>query len=262
MRRYFYPLALQEIFFVARIKKKSSYFDVAGDEMINGVIFDIDGTLYSYIENHARALKILCKFTEKNLGVGEEEFLKVYCEAREIIKSRLTDGGALHSRALFFQTALEILGKNPFRYMLKMYKVYWNSFLSEMKPFDGAGEFVRKLKNSGKKISVCTDMTAHIQYRKIERLGLNNFIDFMVSSEETGLEKPSPKMFNLALKKMNLPPEEVAYFGDSPDRDIEGAASVGIKPFWFLGEHPETEIKVDCIKFKNYSEVVNSKIFF
>ena len=230
--------------------------------MINGVIFDIDGTLYSYIENHRRALQTLCKFTEKNLGVSEEKFLQVYCEAREIIKMRLSDGGALHSRVLFFQTALELLGKNPFCYILEMYRIYWDSFLAEMKPFDGATDFVKKLKGAGKKISVCTDMTAHIQYRKIERLGLNNFIDFMVSSEETGEEKPSPKMFNLALKKMNLSADEVAYFGDSPDRDIEGAAGAGIKPFWYLGEHPETEIKVDCIKFKNYSEVVNSKIFF
>jgi len=44
----------------------------AGDKMIKGVIFDIDGTIYSYIENHKRALKTLCEFTEKNLGVSEE----------------------------------------------------------------------------------------------------------------------------------------------------------------------------------------------
>ena len=69
-------------------------------------------------------------------------------------------------------------------------------------------------------------------------------------------------MFNLALKKMNLSADEVAYFGDAPDRDIAGAANAGIKPFWFLGEHNETDIKVDCVKFKSYGEILNSKIFF
>jgi len=234
----------------------------AGDKMIKGVIFDIDGTIYSYIENHKRALKTLCEFTEKNLGVSEEKFLQVYCQAREIIKLRLSDGGALHSRVLFFQTALELLGKNPFCHILEMYRIYWESFLAEMKPFDFVPEFICKLKDAGKKITVCTDMTAHIQYRKIERLGLNKFVDFMVSSEETGEEKPSLKMFNLALKKMNLKADEVAYFGDAPDRDIAGAANAGIKPFWFLGEHSETDIKVDCVKFKSYGEILNSKIFF
>ena len=230
--------------------------------MVQGIIFDVDGTLYSYIENHRRALKNLCDFTEKNLNIKAEDFFQAYCEARKIIQDRLNDGGARHSRALFLQTALELLGKNPFCHMLKLYDVYWDNFLSEMKPFDGLVDFIHKLKESGKKISICTDMTAHIQYRKIERLGLSHFIDFMVSSEETGLEKPSPTMFNLALKKMNVASSEAVYFGDSPDRDIEGAANAGIKPFWFLGEHTETDIAVDCVKFNSYREIINSPIFF
>ena len=241
-------------------KGKENLF--AGEKMIKGIIFDIDGTIYSYIENHKRALKVLCEFTEKNLGVSEERFCETYFEAREIIKSRLSNGGALHSRVLFFQTSLEILGKNPFKYMLPMYDIYWNSFLAEMKPFDGVIDFIRKLKESGKKIAVCTDMTAHIQYRKIEKLGLSDLIDFMVSSEETGLEKPSPKMFNLALNKLGVAANEAAYFGDSPDRDIAGAANVGIKPFWYLGEHSESNINIDCVKFRSYNEIMNLPIFF
>ena len=105
-----------------------------------------------------------------------------------------------------------------------------------MKPYDGAEDFLRALKNSGAKISTCTDMTAHIQYRKISRLGLDKFIDFMVTSEETGFEKPAPIMFNFALKKMNVRAEEAACFGDALDRDIAGAAAVGIAPFWFVAD--------------------------
>lgn len=230
--------------------------------MIEGVIFDIDGTIYSYIENHKRALKKLCEFTENQLHVSEGNFLKAYFEAREVIRHRLSNGGALHSRVLFFQTALELLGKNAFCYMLKMYDIYWNEFLSEMKPFDGAIEFIRKLKDSGKKIALCTDMTAHIQYRKIERLGLCHCIDFMVSSEETGLEKPSPAMFNLALKKLEVSPSAAAYFGDSPDRDIKGAVDVGIKAFWYCGEHLDEDINLDCVKVRSYREILDSEIFF
>ena len=91
-------------------------------------------------------------------------------------------------------------------------------------------------KNFGAKISTCTDMTAHIQYRKLRRLGLDKFIDFMVTSEETGYEKPAPIMFNFALEKMNVRADEAAYFGDALDRDVEGAAKVGITPFWFVAD--------------------------
>lgn len=230
--------------------------------MVNGVIFDIDGTLYDYISNDKIAVESLCKYAKKNLNVSEENFRRFYSEARQIVKERLTDGGARHSRVLFCQTVLELLGENPFCHILEMYNMYWDTFLSNMKPFDGVLEFISKLKSFGKKISICTDMTAHIQYRKIERLGLKNFIDCMVTSEETGLEKPSPVMFNLALKKLNVTAAETAYFGDSLERDVEGAANVGIKPFWYIADRKVEKTKIECEKIRSYREVIDSKIFF
>ena len=134
--------------------------------------------------------------------------------------------------------------------------------MAGMKPFAGAVEFIRKLKKFGIKTAICTDMTAQIQYRKIDKLGLSNDIDFMVSSEETGLEKPSPIMFELALKKMNVKANEAAYFGDSLERDIEGAANVGIKPFWYIGEKDIADTKVSCVKIRSYHEVIDSDFFF
>lgn len=38
-------------------------------------------------------------------------------------------------------------------------------------------------------------MTAYIQYKKLESLGVTPYIDFMVSSEEAGVEKPHPTPF-------------------------------------------------------------------
>ena len=231
--------------------------------MFKAVIFDIDGTIYSYVTNDKIAVESLCRFAEKNLNVAEKDFRAVYKEARRIVKEeRLTDGGARHSRVLFFQTALEILGKNPFCHVLEMYDIYWNNFLANMQPFDGAAEFIEKLHRAGKKIALCTDMTAHIQYRKIKQLGLNKFIDFMVTSEETGLEKPAKIMFELALKKMNVRAEDTAYFGDSPERDIAGAANVGIKPFWYSGEGLFKNENIPCVEIHSYQEIMESKFFF
>ena len=205
--------------------------------MYKGVIFDIDGTLYDYKTTDMRAMRHFCAFVEENLGIDEKNFREVYAQARNIVRGRLKDTAAQHSRVLLIQTALELLGKNSFAYVLKMYDVYWNYFIENMIPFDGAADFLRELKNSGVKISTCTDMTAHIQFRKIARLGLDEYIDFMVTSEETGFEKPAPIMFTTALDKLQVKAHEAAYFGDSLDRDIQGAASVGIDPFWFVADN-------------------------
>lgn len=230
--------------------------------MFKGVIFDIDCTLYDYTKHDKTAVQNICNYVEKNLGVDEKRFRAVYTEARNIVRRRLPDGGSRHSRVLLFQTALELLGENPFHYVLDMYDIYWNDFLFGMQPFDGAFEFIRKLKDYGVKIALCTDMTAHIQYRKIERLGLTDYVDFMVASEETGFDKPSPLMFELALSKLNITPAEAAYFGDSLERDIEGAANAGITPFWYIGDRVVGDTDIDCVKVRSYRDLIDSEKFF
>ena len=123
-------------------------------------------------------------------------------------------------------------------------------------------EFIEKLHRAGVKIALCTDMTAHIQYRKIKHLGLNKFIDSMVTSEETGLEKPARIMFELALKKLNVKAAETAYFGDSPERDMAGAKKAGITPFLYTGEKIFENKIVKCTEISSYAEIINSEKFF
>ena len=229
--------------------------------MFKGVIFDIDGTLYDYQASDTRAMKHFCAFVEKVLGVDEQTFRENYAEARRIVRGRLKDTAAQHSRVLLIQTALELMGKNAFDYLLEMYDVYWNYFLENMRPYDGVIDFLHALNDAGIKIATCTDMTAHIQYRKLARLGLDRFIDFMVSSEETGFEKPAPIMFNLALEKLKIRPNEAAYFGDSLERDILGAANVGIQPFWFV-DNRTVEGGDEFTKIYSYRDAELTKIFF
>jgi len=91
---------------------------------------------------------------------------------------------------------------------------------------------------------------------------LRDYIDFMVSSEETGLEKPAPIMFELALKKLNVDAKDAAYFGDTLDRDIKGAANLGITPFWYIGERKVEDTEFDCVKIRSYHEIIGSSFFF
>ena len=62
------------------------------------------------------------------------------------------------------------------------------------------------------------------------QLGLDGHLDFIVTSQDAGIEKPHPPIFLLALARASARPEEALHVGDSPISDVAGARNVGIKP--------------------------------
>jgi putative hydrolase of the HAD superfamily len=62
-------------------------------------------------------------------------------------------------------------------------------------------------------------------------LGLDMYVDFVVTSEEVGLDKPHSAMFSTALTKLNLKNEEVIMIGDDLTKDIDGARKQNIKAY-------------------------------
>jgi putative hydrolase of the HAD superfamily len=151
----------------------------------------------------------------------------------------------------------EILDINPLNYAFKIYNIYWDTFLENIIPFDGIYDFLDKYKN---KICLVTDLTAHIQYRKIEKLKLNKYINKVVTSEEAGREKPHPYMFISALEKLNLQKHEVCMIGDSFKKDIFGASTLGINAIWFNHEEKQEKYNSQNIKevttFKEILELI------
>ena len=57
--------------------------------------------------------------------------------------------------------------------------------------------------------------------------------DLILISEEVGFSKPDRRIFELALNKLNVQPEETLFVGDDLEKDIGGCQSVSIKGIWF-----------------------------
>ena len=76
-------------------------------------------------------------------------------------------------------------------------------------------------------IAMVSDLTTTIQCEKITSLGISQFVDVLITSEEAGAEKPDPICFNLVLEKTGYQTSETVIIGDSLERDILGAKKIG-----------------------------------
>ena len=193
-------------------------------ELPEAVFLDLDNTLYSYDSAHSIALGSVKKKLVDSLSISSKDFDFGYSTAREEVKKSLTGTAASHSRLLYFQRMLEYFGlKSQPLLVLDLEQTYWRSFLNGANIFEGVERFLDRLRLLGIQTAVVTDLTSQIQLRKIIYFRLDQLIDFVVSSEEVGVDKPHEAVFRVALAKTGVSGEAVWMIGDSTDKDIRGA---------------------------------------
>ena len=210
--------------------------------MIKAVIFDLDNTLYNYDANHIYGMEALVNYCRDTFGLTEKETKECYAKAGRIMADRIgTDTAAIHSRMLRLQCMMELMENPLFPHVQKMYHIYWDTFIRHMEPNPGVLDFLMELRKRNIPVGIGTDMTAYIQYKKLEAIGVASYIDFIVTSEEAGVEKPDSHLFELCVKKAGVPAEKCAFIGDNVKKDIEGAWENGLKGIWYTQEKERSE---------------------
>jgi REG-2-like HAD superfamily hydrolase len=62
----------------------------------------------------------------------------------------------------------------------------------------------------------------------LHQVGVHQYFSFFVVSAAVGIEKPNPKIFELAIQAAHKPHSELVYIGDSIFHDVQGARNVGV----------------------------------
>ena len=202
--------------------------------MIKAVIFDLDNTLYNFDAANEFGIRALAAYTEPVFGWDYPRMKDLYEESREKLTERMGDVGSAHNRLLRFQNLLEEKKLPLHPHALEMAKAYWRGVLDNMALSPGAREIMEELRRMGVRIGLGTDMTAYMQYEKLIRLGLMEYMDFIVSSEEAGTDKPGNAFFMLCAQKAGCLPGECLFIGDNIVRDYGGAAAAGMQARWFI----------------------------
>jgi HAD superfamily hydrolase (TIGR01549 family) len=87
------------------------------------------------------------------------------------------------------------------------------------------------------KLGLITNGPSQTQRPKIERFRLVDYLDLLIVSEEVGVAKPDPKIFQIALEQLRLAPSQALYVGDSLEFDLPGAAAAQLPFIWMNARH-------------------------
>ena len=202
-------------------------FDRLNPANFDGVLLDLDDTIYRYAPCHDAA--ICACFEHHGFGLSLSTFRLQYRAARDEITQALAPQASCRSRMFAFQKLAEGAGV-PSAYNLAyiLDEIYWSRFIDAMVPDPQALAFLKRCTQLSVPTCIVTDMTAHIQIRKITRLGIAPYITHLVTSEEVGAEKPDRRMFETAVGKLGVEIERCLMLGDSLTKDVEGARAAGI----------------------------------
>jgi len=100
-------------------------------------------------------------------------------------------------------------------------------YVEGRKAYDDAHFFLEKLKESGFVVVVVSNVPEHCMALKpLERLGLSDYVDEVVTSAQLGLRKPHPLVYLKALNRARA--SRAVFVGDNVENDVLGPLSVGI----------------------------------
>ena len=86
------------------------------------------------------------------------------------------------------------------------------------------------------------------------KLGLESYLDFVVTSQQVGADKPEPPIFLAALDRAKVEASQAVHVGDQYKLDVVGARRVGINPILIdrYDLYPEVS---DCSRIRDLTEL-------
>ena len=237
--------------------------------VVKAIIFDFIGTLTD-VKNYSledSKMKLYNAIAEAGFNVDVESFLEAYSQAHE--KYRIIRYQKLIevTNAVWISEALNNLGfkTNPEDSRIKTaVNVFFEDYLNSLELRPCTKKLLNKVFTEYKLGLVSNFTYAPVIYAGIRKLSINKFFKAILVSEEVGWRKPHPKIFEETLKRLKTTADEAVYVGDSPQEDIKGAQTVGMKTifvssqFYSLQNLQESLEKPD-ITVKNICEL-NEKI--
>jgi putative hydrolase of the HAD superfamily len=218
--------------------------------LVSAVSFDVTGTLlglprlhHIYAETFARhgCPVAPSRFAEVVPAVWQE--LSIRTQLGEDRFSAHPEGAKGFWRELVARVAAHLALEPPTPFLAaELFERFAHAEAWEV--FADARAALPALRAAGLRLAVVSNFDARLP-RLLADAGLADLFEAVVYSEEVGVEKPHPAIFEELLERLQLQPPRVLHVGDSRRDDVEGARAVGMRALWLTRAAPDRPVRGD-----------------
>ncbi|MEM7823822.1 MAG: TIGR02253 family HAD-type hydrolase [Candidatus Aenigmatarchaeota archaeon] len=208
---------------------------------LKAVVFDLDNTLVDFWKMKTMAVEAaVSAMIDAGLKIPKARALKMVYN--------IYDRKGIEYQKIFDDFLKEAIGKVDWKILAAGVVAYRKVKESFLDPYPHVMPTLLELIRRGYRLGVITDSARIQAWTRLTSLRLSHIFEIVITAEDVGAAKPSSKPFIAALRIFRLKPVEVAYVGDSIDRDMLGAKKVGmitILAKYGKGWHDKLRIKPD-----------------
>ncbi len=197
------------------------------------ILFDADETLFEF--DAYRGLQQM--FVRYDVDFSKNDFIE-YQSLNKPLWDQYQQGAitATQLQHQRFQAWAQRLSQSPAQLN--------SDFLAAMaeicQPLHGVTNLLNALRGRVK-LGIITNGFTELQQVRLERTGFLEHFDLLVISEQVGVAKPHPDIFEHALAAMGSPARDrVLMVGDNPDSDIVGGHLAGFHTCWLNADNKQT----------------------
>ena len=207
------------------------------------VLFDIDGTLLDFDLAEKNALADT--LNEYNF-ICNDEILNRHPEINIFYWKQL-EKGLVDKKQLAYKRYEQLFSEYEIETDIDTFNFKYRNRLKEgAYLLDNAMEICQELHENKIKLGVASNGGNDIQIRRIKKIGLDKYLDYMFVSEEIGYNKPHKEYFEHIFQKIeDIPKKKIMMVGDSLTADIQGGKNAGIITCWY---NPNGESSIENIK--------------
>ena len=190
--------------------------------MIKAIIFDLDNTLLDFVKMKQFAVKAaITAMNEAGLEVDEN---KAYKDIMDLYVST-----GWENQQVFDDYLKQVRGEVSNKILAAGVVAYRRAREATLLVYPNVNKTLIELLKIQIRLAVVSDAPSREAWMRLYYLNLHHVFDPVLTFDDTGVRKPSPEPFKMALKKINAQPDEALMIGDWPDRDVVGAKQIGMK---------------------------------